>query len=100
MEATTLSTLISWELDIHEPIFTCSLSKDEIKELLETPFPAPYYPLHTQSTERVVQQVTQAAAAIVRFEARDGYLRAKQAHRKVLPMFTTKQDILSLFKDD
>ena len=92
--------MISWELGIHEPIFTCSLSKDEIKELVETPFPAPYYPLHTQSTERVVQHVTEAAAAVVGFEARDGYIRAKQAHRKMLPKFTTKQDILSIFKDD
>ena len=32
MDATTLSTLISWKLDIHEPIFTCYLSRDEIKK--------------------------------------------------------------------
>ena len=100
MDATTLSTLISWKLDIHEPIFTCYLSRDEIKKLIETPFPAPYYPLHTQSTERVVQQVTEAAAAVVGFKARDGYIRAKQTHRKLLPKFTTKQDILSIFKDE
>ena len=99
IESTSLTTLISWEKnDLHEPVFTTSLSKDEIRALVDTPFTAPYFPLHTQSTERVVCQVTAAAGAVVGFEARDGYIRAKQAHRVALPKFSTKQDIQPLFE--
>ena len=78
---------------MHEPVFITSLSKDEIRGLVDTPFTAPYFPLHTPSTERVVCQVTAAAGAVVGFDARDGYIRAKQAHRVALPKFSTKQDI-------
>ena len=46
---------------------------------------------------RVVCQVTAASAAVVGFEARDGYIRAKQAHRVALPKFSTKQDSQPLF---
>ena len=74
------------------------MSKGEIRAQVDTPFTAPYFPLHTQSTERVVCQVTAAAGAVVGFEARDGYIRAKQAHRVALPKFSTKQDIQPLFE--
>ena len=98
IQSTSLTTLISWEKnDLHEPVFTTSLSKDEIRGIVDTPFTAPYFPLHTPSTERVVCQVTAAATALVGFEARDGYIRAKQAHRVALPKFSTKQDSQPLF---
>ena len=99
LQCTSLMNLISWENnDLHEPVFTASLNNDEIRALVDTPFNAPYFPLHTQSTERAVCQVTAAAAAVVGFEARDGYIRAKQAHRAALPKFSSKQDIQPLFK--
>lgn len=98
-QSTSLMNLISWEkADLHEPVFTASLNNEEIRALVDAPFNAPYFPLHTQSTERAVCQVTAAAASVVGFEARDGYIRAKQAHRAALPKFSTKQDIQPLFK--
>ena len=58
MKANSLKDLIYWENEkIHEPIFTCSLSQFELKEILDSPMEVPYYPLHTQSTERAVKQV-------------------------------------------
>ena len=35
---------------IHLPIFSCSLSKNNIKVVINQPLQSPYYPLHTQST--------------------------------------------------
>ena len=60
-DPTSLRTLISWESDIHEPIFTCHLNKSEIMNLVDTPLTIPPYSIHTQSVERAVQLVTQAA---------------------------------------
>ena len=59
MDATTLIGLIDWDKDtIHEPVFSCKFTQTEIKQILEVPMVIPYYPLHTQSTERAVKQVT------------------------------------------
>ena len=82
----------------------------EVKALVDNPFTPPYYPSHTHSTERAVRQVmhlnllqtdifiqvTEASAAVAGFEARHGFVLAS---RVALPMFGTKQDILSLFSD-
>lgn len=96
--ATTLQKLISWEPDkIHEPVFTCSLSQDQIKEIIEKPFEVPQYSLHTQSTERVVKAVTEAAAVVVGQQARDGFIRARAHHRESMPSFRSKKDIMNTF---
>ena len=58
LQATSLTTLISWDKDVHEPVFTTGLSRAEVQALIATPFEAPYFPSHTQSTERAVRQVT------------------------------------------
>ena len=58
MSATTLTKLISWKSgQVQEPVFTCSLSKEEIRSFYKTPFIPPSYTSHTQSTERAVKQV-------------------------------------------
>ena len=57
-EASNLMEIIDWEKDtIYEPNFTCSLSNDAIKAIVDVPLEVGYYPCHTQSTERVVKQV-------------------------------------------
>ena len=57
-EATKLVDIIDWgKYSIYEPVFTCSLNTEEIRSIIKTPFKVPYYPSHTQSTERVVKQV-------------------------------------------
>ena len=98
-QATSLTTLISWEKDVHEPVFTAKLPKKDIQAMVDTPFTPPYYPSHTQSTERAVRQVTEAAASVVGFQARHGFVLARQASRAALPKTGTKQDMLSLFSD-
>ncbi|KAG0729761.1 hypothetical protein GWK47_029690 [Chionoecetes opilio] len=72
LSTTSLQTLISWQPgQVHEPAFTCSLSGDQIKEILVKPYEVPEFSIHIQSTERVVKQVTEAAAAVVGQQARE-----------------------------
>ena len=99
MDSVTLTRLINWETEnIHEPIFTCTLSKKELLEIYSAPFTVPYYPHHTQSVERVVKEVTQAADSVCGFDKRDGFIKARVANREVIPKFQSKKDLNILFK--
>ena len=98
LSATSLIKLIKWEPGkVDEPVFTCSLSQEEIRGFLDKPLDPPKFSSHTQSTERCVKLVTEAAAAVCGQEARDGYIRARVQHREFLPVFTTKKHILATF---
>lgn len=98
LSATSLQTLISWQPgQVHEPAFTCSLSGDQIQEILVKPYEVPEFSIHTQSTERVVKQVTEAAAAVVGQQARDGFIRARAHHRETMPCFRSKKDMMDTF---
>ena len=55
---------------------------------------APDFPIHTQSTERVIQVVSKAAQMVYGDEKRDGYVRGMIAHREVFPAMHSKKDIL------
>ena len=95
-QAKKVSELCSWEANVHEPVFTCSMSLDEIRELLETPMVVPYRPVHGQSMERVVKEVTRACEAVYGEAARDGFIRAGVANRQVMPMNRTKKDLVRM----
>ena len=56
LSATSLSKLIKWEPGkVDEPVFTCSLSQEEIRGFLDKPLDPPKFSSHTQSTERCVK---------------------------------------------
>ena len=49
LQATSLQTLIPWKLEeLHEPVYTCKLNKEQLNQILEKPFPVPKYSIHTQ----------------------------------------------------
>ena len=90
--------MIPWDLkEVHEPVYTCKLSRAELKEILYTPFSVPKFSLHTQSTERCVKKVTEAAAEVVGQDRRDSFVRACIHNREKMPRFRTKKDILAMF---
>ena len=60
----------------------------------------PYFPIHSQSTERAVQIVSKAAQTVFGNEKRDGYVRGIIIHRDILPVFETKKYILHMFRSD
>lgn len=98
LKATTLKNMITWKVkEAHEPIFTCKLTREEIQGLLIKPFAVPKFSIHTQSTERCVKQVTEAAAAVVGQDRRDGFVRARLHSREEMPVFKTKKQILETF---
>ena len=70
------------------------MSKDEIEGLRSKPLEAPDFPIHSQSTERAVQLVSQAAQAVFGQERRDGFVKARIAHREAMPVFHSKKDIV------
>ena len=98
LSATSLTTLITWKPgQVEEPVFTCSKSSQEIQGYLQTPYKAPEFSCHTQSTEACVKLVTEAAAAVAGQEARDGFIRARLHNREAMPLFTTKKHMLATF---
>ena len=78
-------------------MFTCSMSRSEIESFKDHAYEAPKFSSHTQSTERCVKLITEAAAAVCGMEARDAYTMARIQHRESLPVFTTKKQILATF---
>ena len=80
-----------------DQVFNCSLSKEEIKGLLVKPYDPPLFSCHTQSTERCVKLVIEAAAAVCGQVAGDGYAEARMEHREAMPIFTKKKHILATF---
>ena len=99
LAASNMKDLIDWNKEtISEPVFTCDFSRLQLEDLRVNPFLCPYYCNHTQSTERAVQQVTQAAESVCGQEKRDGYVRARIAHRETVPAFNIKKDSLKMFE--
>ncbi|KAG7156154.1 F-box-like/WD repeat-containing protein ebi-like, partial [Homarus americanus] len=64
VNATKLSELVDLSLEVLEPPLTTSLTSQELRNLKETPMQVPKWPSHTQSVERCVKMVTEAAGHI------------------------------------
>ena len=82
---------------MREPIFTCTMSQAEITSIKITPYQPPALPIHTQSTERMVKEVTTAAASVAGQSARDGFVRARLHNRAELPALQSEKDIVQKF---
>ena len=96
LNATSPKELVNWDGKIHEPVFTCQLSLSELEELRNRPLEIPSFTLHTQSCERSVQEVSKASTEVHGETRRDGWVRARVAHREFMPVFASKKDILKM----
>ena len=74
-EATSLTNLILWENIPHEPIFTYNMSLDTIKSFRNSPMKVQHFPIHSQSTERAVQNVTKSCMHVYGQEKRDSFIK-------------------------
>ena len=98
LRATSLIKLITWKPElVAEPVFTCNMTKKDIEDFRYRPYQAPKFSCNTQSTERCVKLVTEAAAHVAGKDSREGYIRAQIQHREAMPVFLTKRDILCTF---
>ncbi|KAG7157841.1 hypothetical protein Hamer_G027900, partial [Homarus americanus] len=71
VNATKLSELVDLSLEVLEPPLTTSLTSQELRNLKETPVQVPKWPSHTQSVERCVKMVTEAAGHVYSHERRE-----------------------------
>jgi hypothetical protein len=94
--AESLFDLIDWSLDVHEPLLTCLLSKDELLKYNDIPMYVPCFPVHGQAIERCVQEVTRASQSVFGKDRRDGFIRATLAHREIMPVNQSKKDLFKL----
>ena len=94
--AEKLVELCSWDSNVFEPVLTCTMTVAEIKEFKERPMVVPYRPVHGQSIERAVKEVTRACEAVIGVEARDGFIRAGIANRQVMPKNETKLNLVRM----
>ena len=83
LDACDLIKLIDWDTEIiTEPIFTAKMCLAQLEELKLTPLVLPKYSVHTQSCERAVKSVTEAATSVCAWANRDGFIRAQLSNRK------------------
>ena len=54
------------------------------------------FPVHGQSIEICVKEVTRASKAVYGEETRDGFVKATLAHRDILPNNESKKDLKKL----
>ena len=94
--ATKLVDLIDWSHDIHEPLLTCSMTKNELLNLKLAPMEVANFPVHGQAIERCVKEVTRASASVFGQESRDGFIKATLAHRNILPVNHSKKDLIKV----
>ena len=58
----------------------------------------PNWPSHTQSVERCIKMVTEAASHVYSHERREGYIRSKVVSRELMSMNKSKKDLANLVK--
>ncbi|GBM11046.1 hypothetical protein AVEN_259742-1 [Araneus ventricosus] len=91
--------LIKWE-NVIEPPLTERFSEDMIAESIVNPaiiqeaiLPTiKVFNCHSQATERIVEVVTEASAAVCGLSRRDGFIRKRLKSRNLIPVFNNKHD--------
>ena len=94
-DATDYTDLIYWsDCIITEPPLTKSIKDEALKDMSKEEhfqtFTFDKFPCHTQSVERCVKLITEAATKVCGETWRDGYIRAKIQARRDLPTFDNK----------
>ena len=59
--ASNLHELIDWSDEIYEPIITCEMSSETLKNIINAPLEPVVGYCHTQSCERAVKDLTRAS---------------------------------------
>ena len=98
LEATSIASLIDWTTEtVTEPVFTASIPTEALAALLDAPLPPPPYAVHTQSCERAVKAVTEAAKSVYGWEQRHGFVKVRTKHRQKVKRLRTKKEFMEIF---
>jgi hypothetical protein len=87
--------MVNWnEQEKEEPHMLAKASDTDIQNALDEgrEWKLLDFPCHSQSVERHVKLVTEAAAAVRGENQRDGYIRVRLLSRKAIPTYSSKQD--------
>ena len=88
--------LIDWKKPVYEPPLTENLTILEVRQFLDAPMVVPDWPCHSQSIERCVKNVTEAAGKVYSHEKRDGVIKAQELSRKLMSENNSKKDLFGL----
>ena len=85
--------IINWtKVKFHEPFILSKLDLEKIEECYAKPFEFPKYPVHSQTVERAVKLVTEAASKVAGEERRHTNILSVLASRKSRKGYDTKKD--------
>ena len=101
MNACRYTEIIDWrDISVSEPIFTASITTDEIKKMIITrkfiDLNVPALPCHTQSVDRYIKLVTEASSSVCDSSYRDGFILNTLKSRAAMPQFNLKSQWTSL----
>ena len=74
-----------------EPALLSEMSNDLLDQAVESPIIFPYFPCHSQSVERAVKLVTEAAHKVCGADRRHNHIVSVLASRKARKPFTSKK---------
>lgn len=93
--ATSYIEMFDWDDTlVTEPPLTVDISESSLMNILAAPLDVEHYPVHTQTVERTVRIVTEAASAVVGESARHGYICNRIKHRRQFPIIQSKNSFL------
>ena len=84
--------------DVTEPPLTSKLTTAIVRKFIEQPMEVPDWSSHTQSVERCVKMVTDAAAHVYSHDRREGYIRSQVISRQLMSRNNSKQDTSKLVR--
>jgi len=74
LDGCDLKSLIDWKAETTEPVFTARMCLAQLDALKVAPLELPPYSVHTQSCERAVKLVTEAAESVCGWLGEEGWL--------------------------
>jgi hypothetical protein len=97
-KSTKLADLIKWKENVTEPALTCHLTTTQVKQFVVKPMIVPDWPSHTQSVERLVKKVTEAAGHVYSHARRDAYIRGQEVSAELMSSNRSKQDMVGMVR--
>ena len=94
--AESLSELTDLSTNPMEPPLTTHLTDAQLQEIVENPMNVPDWPSHTQSVERCVKMVTEAASKVFSHEKREGFIRGQFVSRNLMSINRSKQGLVPM----